>query len=202
MRGFAVSGLVALSVFMGRITPVHAAVENYALESPHTQVMFSISHMGLSNSYGKFTGYSGTLVIDRDAPEKSTVDVTIKTDSLDLNDKTWNEHVQAKDLLNVAVFPTMTFKSTLVTRTGDKTADMTGDLTLLGITKPVTLQVTFNDAKYIDMTKENRIGFSAKGTLKRSEFGMSHGIPFVGDDVALIIEVEAIRQDAPSEQKE
>ncbi len=172
--------------------PAKAEVETYTLDKPHTQIAFMINHMGFSNSLGKFTDYSGTLSFDRAEPAKSQVDVTIQTNSLDLDDATWNEHVKAADMLNVEKYPTMTFKSTGIEVTGEKTAKITGDLTLLGVTKPVTLDTVFNNAGPSPMGG-NKAGFSATTTLKRSDFGMSKGIPMVSDEVKIILEVEANR---------
>lgn len=174
--------------------PASAQVERYKFDDPHTQVVFMVNHMGFSNSIGKFTDYEGTIEFNRDEPAKSTVEVTIETDSLDFADDTWNEHVEAADMLNVEKFPTMTFKSTNIDVTGEKTAKITGDLTLLGVTKPVVLDTVFNNAGKAPMGNVYKAGFSATGTLKRSDFGMTKGIPMVGDEIKLIIEVEANRE--------
>ncbi len=171
--------------------PAFAAPEKFVLDKPHTQIIFSVSHMGLSNSFGKFVDYEGEINFDQAEPEKSNVDVTIKTASLDLDDEKWNEHMKNKDFFNVEQFPTMIFKSTKVEKTGDNTANVTGDLTLLGVTKPVTLAVVHNKTGKHPMKDIMASGFSATGTLKRSDFGMSYGLPMVGDDVKLIIEAEA-----------
>lgn len=174
----------------------HAEIETYQLEKPHTQIIFSVNHLGFSHSFGKFTDYAGTIVFDRGEPEKSKVDVAIKTASLDLEDEKWNEHLKSKDFFNVEKFPDMTFKSVNILKTGDKTAKLTGDLTILGVTKPVTLDVTFNNAGKHPMKDAMMAGFSARGKIKRSDFGMNYGVPMVGDDVDLIIEVEAIQEGA------
>lgn len=173
-----------------------AAPQSYEIEKPHTQIVFSVNHLGFSHSFGKFTDYSGTFVVDPDSVESSNVDVTINTASIDLDDQKWNDHLKNADFFNVEQFPTMTFKSTKVEKTGDKTANLTGDLTLLGVTKPVTLEVTLNGQGEHPFNKKQMIGFSAKGSLKRSDFGMGYGLPAVGDDITLMIEVEGIRQDA------
>ena len=172
-----------------------AAAEKYNLDKPHTQIIFSVNHLGFTNSYGKFTDYAGTLNFDEAQPEKSNVDVTIQTSSLNMDDEKWNEHLKSKDFFNVVQFPTMTFKSTKVEVTGDHTANVTGDLTLLGVTKPVTLVVTHNKTGKHPMKDIMASGFSATGTLKRSDFGMGYGVPMVGDEVKLIIEAEAYGED-------
>jgi len=177
-----------------------AEVEKYVLDKPHTQIMFRVSHLGFSHSVGKFTDYNGTFVFDRTTPEKSSTEVTIMTDSLDLADEKWNEHMKNEDFFNVAKFPQMTFKSTGVKVLSDNTADITGDLTLLGVTKPVTLHVTHNKSDKFPFGDRYVSGFSAEGVLKRSDFGMTYGLPAVSDEVELMIEVEGIRENAPGQE--
>lgn len=185
--------ILALTVlgFLMFAAPARAQVETYTLDKPHTQVIFNINHLGFSNSYGKFTDYEGTITLDRDNLANSSVEVTIQTGSIDLDDEKWNAHMKNEDFFNVEKYPTMTFKSTHVEVTGDNTANVTGDLTLLGETRPVTLAVTHNKSGKHPMADKQGVGFSATGTLKRSDFGMNYGLPMVEDEVDLIIEVEA-----------
>lgn len=172
-----------------------AAADRYVYDPAHTQVMFSVSHLGFSFSHGKFLKFTGGFTFDQEKPETSMADIVIQTDSINMDSEAWDTHLKNADFFNVEKFPTMMFKSTKVEKTGEKTAAMTGDLTLLGVTKPVTLNVTFNGAGPHPMSKKQAAGFSAKGTLKRSEFGMTNGLPMVGDDVNLMIEVEGVREE-------
>jgi polyisoprenoid-binding protein YceI len=192
MRHF-MPALLGFALVTGFAAP--ASAEKYILDKPHTQIIFVVNHMGFSNSYGKFTDYSGEINFDEAQPEKGDVNVTIQTASLDLDDEKWNEHMKTKDFFNVEQFPTMTFKSTKVEKTGDKTANITGDLTLLGVTKPVTLSTTLSKAGKHPMKDANAAGFTATADIKRSDFGMTNGIPMVSDDVKIIIEVEAYAED-------
>lgn len=195
------ASILTLSVaVLGFAAPAFAAPDMYKLETPHTQVMFSVSHVGFSHSYGKFTTYDGEISLDPKAPEKSFVRATIKTDSLQMSNDLWNEHLKGANFFDVTKYPDMTFTSTAVKMTGEHTADVTGDLTLHGVTKPVTLKVTHNKSDMDPFSNVYKSGFSATGTIKRSDFGMTYGLPAVGDDVAIIIEVEGIRQDS-QEQK-
>jgi polyisoprenoid-binding protein YceI len=178
-----------------------AEIELYHFEKPHTQILFSVNHLGFSNSHGAFTDYDGSFEFNRSEPEKSKIDAVIKTDSAEMNDKAWNDAVRGKDYFNAAQFPQMTFKSTGVKVTGEKTAKIIGDLTLLGVTKPVTLDVTFNKADKHPFSGKYVAGFSAKGSLNRSDFGMKSGIPFVSDKVEIEIEVEGIRQGKGTENE-
>lgn len=168
----------------------HAEPKTYSFDKLHTQILFFVNHLGFSYSNGKFLDFEGGFTFDETQPANGQVDVTIKTDSINMDDATWDDHLKAKDMFNVAEFPTMTFKSTKVDMTGDKTAKLTGDLTLIGVTKPVILDVTFNKCGEHPFSKKHTCGFSARGSLKRSEWGMMKGIPMLGDDVELRIEVE------------
>lgn len=168
------------------------AADKYKFDTVHSQVIFFVSHLGFSMSEGEFLEFDGGFSFDSDNWAKSSVDVTIKTDSISLDDKKWDDHMKNEDFFNVEKYPTMTFKSTRVESKDGKTGTITGDLTLLGVTKPVTLDVTFNKAGAHPFNpKKQLIGFSASGTLKRSEFGMKYALPAVGDEVEIRIEVEA-----------
>ena len=184
-----------LALFLMLPAAARAAQDRYIYDPVHTQIMFSISHLGFSHSHGKFNKFAGGFVFDQEKPETSAANIAIDTNSLDMDSAAWEEHLKGPDFFNVQKFPSMAFKSTKVVKTGDKTADVTGDFTLLGVTKPVTLHVIFNKADVFPMNKDYKAGFSITGTLKRSDFGMSSFLPMVGDDVSLIIEVEGIRQD-------
>ena len=188
------AGLMALS--SPALAAKKSAADSYAFDKVHTQVMFSVSHLGFSFSTGSFTTFDGGFTFDEAKPENSTVNVTIDTDSITLHDDKWEEHMKSEDFFNVAAFPTMTFKSTLAEKTGDNTGRLTGDLTLLGVTKPVTLDVIFNKGAVHPYTKQYVAGFSATGTLKRSDFGMVYGLPGIGDEVNITLEVEGIRNEA------
>lgn len=183
-----------LSGFCGQ-----AQAEQYTFDKAHTQIIFAVNHLGFSNSHGKFLEFDGGFSFDEAAPENASVNVAIKTASIDMDHEKWNAHLSNEDFFNVEKFPEMTFKSTAVEVTGDNTADVTGDLTLLGVTKPVTLSVTHNKSGKHAFSGKYVSGFSATGTLKRSDFGMNYGLPAVGDEVALIIQVEGEREEEAGE---
>ncbi|MCC6597891.1 MAG: polyisoprenoid-binding protein [Alphaproteobacteria bacterium] len=193
MRRILMTG--ALCALMFTPSLAHAQIENYTFDKEHTQIFFTVNHLGFSNSTGSFQTFDGGFTFDRGEPQKSKVELTIPTDSLEMNDDKWNEHLKGKDFFNVTAFPTMTFKSTKIDVTGENTANITGDLTLLGVTHPVTLAATLNKADKHPFGDKYMAGFSATASLKRSEFGMDYGLPMVGDDVKIHIEVEGIRED-------
>ena len=177
------------------LAPGLASAESYIIDSTHAHAGFRVSHFGYSTTLGQFRDIAGTLEFDQANPAASTVEVTIKTASVDTANDARDEHLRKADFFNVEQFPTMTFKSTHIEVTGEKTAKITGDLTLLGVTKPVTLDATFNQAAPHPMDNTRYVaGFSATGSLKRTDFGMNYAAPAIGDDIALIIEAEALRQ--------
>lgn len=174
----------------------------YTIDPSHTAVIFQVPHMGLSNYTARFTGVDATLAFHPEDAAMTALNVTIDATSVATNytgdykaghpnstHDTWDEDVAMDPKwMNAGEHPTVTFTATQITKTGATTADVTGDLTFLGVTKPLTLNVTYNGS--IDMRGTEKIGFSATGALKRSEFGMGAYIPNIGDDVNLIIETE------------
>lgn len=194
-----IRGLVAvLALCGGVLAATPAAAKNYVFDPVHTQILFSVEHLGFSFSHGAFTVFSGGFSFDPAAVEKSKVDVTIQSASVDLNDDKWNAHLKNADFLDVEQHPTIVFKSTSVEKTGDNTGKLHGDLTILAETKPVTLDVTWNKSGVHPYSKQFVAGFSATGTVKRSDFGMTYGLPGIGDDVKLVIQVEGVQQDFES----
>jgi polyisoprenoid-binding protein YceI len=165
---------------------------NYTIDPTHTQVIFSITHMGLSTFYGRLGAVTGTLSFDAAAPEQSALNVTIDMSTIDTHVPKLDADLTSS-FFNAAKFPTATFKATNIAKTGDHTGTVTGDLTIKGITKPVTLNVTFNGGRDSPIPfQPYRIGFDATGTVKRSDFGLTNTFwsGFVSDDITLAIEAE------------
>lgn len=164
--------------------PKQAATGAYQMETRHTQVLFSILHAGLTDYYGRFDKVSGSLLFDSHQPEKSSVDVSIDTASVNLKAPELIGELTAKQVFDSADFPQATFKSTSVVRTGPVSGKVTGDLTIKGITKPVTFNVTFRG------TANGQVAFHADAVIKRSDYDMTsmRWASFVSDDVHLIIE--------------
>lgn len=176
--------------------PASQAAENYTFDTVHSQIIFFVDHLGFAKSEGEFLDFDGGFTFDRENPSNSTINVSIDTDSIDMDDEAWDTHMKSDHFFNVEKFPKMTFKSTSIEVTGEKTANITGDLTLLGVTKPIVLKTVYNKSGENPYSKKFEAGFSATAALKRSDFGMTYGLPGVGDDVEIRIEVEAIRADS------
>lgn len=159
----------------------------YAVEPSHTEVMFGIDHLGFSTYYGQFPGASGTLTLDANAPAKSALDISIPVASVMTASPKLNEELAGPQWLDAGKFPTMTFHATKIVKTGAATADVTGDFTLHGVTRPVTLKATFHGAGAHPMTKAYTVGFDATGHISRKEYGVSTFEPLLGDDVQLTL---------------
>jgi polyisoprenoid-binding protein YceI len=163
---------IAVASFMGGAA---RAADKYALDPMHTFVVFKITDLGYAHVVGWFTAVAGQDPAD---VTKSSLNVTIKTASIDTHFAQRNKDLMSPDFLNVAEFPEMTFKSTSIEKTGDKTGRVTGELTLLGVTKPVTMEVTFNKVAPNPFNNNKpTAGFEAHTVIKRSDFGMKAEIP-------------------------
>ncbi len=170
-----------------------AAADSYAIDNSHTFPRFSYSHLGFSTQLSRFNKTTGKVMFDK-AAKTGQVDITIDTTSVDTGSSLFNEHIQAEDFLNTAKFPTATFKSTKVIFNGDKLSEIQGNLTLKGVTKPVTLTVTSFQAIPHPMAKKDAIGANAFTMIKRTEFGMGKYAPNVSDEVRIDIAIEAIKE--------
>ena len=171
-----------------------AAPETYTVDSGHSFPRFSYSHFGLSTQLSKFNKTTGTLVLDA-AAKTGSVDVVIDMKSVDTGSTAFNGHIQGEDFLDTARFPTASFKSTKVVFDGDKPSAIEGNLTIKGVTKPVTLKVTHFVSTAHPMLKKPAIGADASTVIKRSEFNAGKFAPNVGDDVTISLAVEAIKAD-------
>jgi polyisoprenoid-binding protein YceI len=160
---------------------------DYKVEPRHTQVSFSISHFGITDFSGFFSGASGTLRLDSSAASASELEVSIPVSSILTTVPLLDDQLKKDQWFDVAKFPNATFTSTKVAPTGNDSATITGDLTLHGVTKPITLKARLIGSGANPLDKSFNVGFEAVGTIKRSDFGIKQYVPLVGDDVALKI---------------
>lgn len=163
---------------------------DYTVESSHTQILFAYDHMGFSNNMGLISAPTGTLSLDPKNPAASKLSVTIPIANLTTGIPKLDEHLMKPDFFDSAKFPTATFVSTGVKVDGT-TADISGNLTIKGITKPVVLEAAFYGAGKApaQMGGKENVGFNATTAIKRSDFGMGYGVPMVGDEIELKITV-------------
>lgn len=170
----------------------------YTLDKSHASLIIRVNHIGYSNFTARFENWDAALNLDPAAPENSSINVTIDPRSIESdNPPAGFIDIMRNDFLKSREFPQITFRSTRIERTGPNTARITGDLTLLGVSKPVTLEARFNGGyEGMALDPNARVGFSAHGSFNRSDFGMSYGLPpegstlGVGNAVEVIVETE------------
>ncbi len=184
---------LAVSAFLAPISSASADPSAYTFDPTHTEIRFCWSHLGFSRQCAHFLKYDGELLYDEGNPENSTLKVTIKTDSIETRAPKFNEHMKDQ-LFDVERYPEATFKSTKFKRTGDNTGKVTGDLTIHGATSTVTLDVTLNRSGIHPMSKLLTLGVGAKTEIRRTDFGVSEGVPFVSDEVSIEIQTEMFRK--------
>jgi len=171
--------------------PAFAEPVTYTLDTHHTFPRFSYTHLGFSKQIQRFDKTSGTVVYDADA-KTASVDITIDMTSIDTGYDVFDGHLQGKDFFDTADYPTATFKSTKVNFDGDTPVSVEGELTMKGITKPVTLEITsFKSTDSHPMLKKPAIGASAITTVKRTDFNAGKYVPAVSDEVVIDIALEA-----------
>ncbi|MDD2662334.1 MAG: YceI family protein [Dechloromonas sp.] len=185
--------IATLVLALAAAAPALAAPETYVLDGTHSFPRFSYSHFGYSTQLSRFDKTTGKIVFDK-AAKTGAVDIVIDTKSVNTGYATFNEHIQGEDFLDTAKYPTATFKSTKVVFDGDKPVAVEGNLTLKGVTRPVTLTVTSFQAMPHPMLKKDAIGANAHVVVKRSEFNAGKYAPYVGDEVRIDVAVEAIKE--------
>ena len=188
-------GLIAAVLALGAV----AAQESYTTDPYHTFPHFEVGHLGYTGIRGRFDKTAGKFTIDR-AAKTGSLEITVQTAAVTTGDnergsrpRTRDAHLHTADFFNVVEFPSMTFKSTGVKFSGDHPAIIAGNLTLLGASKPVTLQVETWRCGQHPVSKKEMCGGSAVGLFKRSEFGMKYGIPLFSDEIKLWIGFEAYK---------
>jgi polyisoprenoid-binding protein YceI len=182
--------LFAALVFAAAAPAVAAPVE-YVFDPTHTQIEFTYSHLGFSNITGRFDTVEGKLVYDPENPSASSAEATLQIASLDTGVDKLDAHLKASDFFDAEKFATATFKSTAVAAAGEGKLSLTGDLTIHGVTRPVTFDVTINKIAEHPMRKVPSAGFDATATIKRSDFGVGNYAPAISDEVTIEITVEA-----------
>ena len=167
--------------------PAKVKPGTYAVEPTHTQVIFSVMHLGFTNYSGTFSGVSGSLSVVPNTPGAMAVSITVPVSTVATTSTKLDGELKSADWLDAAHYPTMVFRSTGVTQTGPDTADVAGTLTLHGTTRPLTLHATFNGTGVNMLDSKTTIGFQLSGVLRRSDFGVTKYVPLVSDEVRLTI---------------
>lgn len=192
-------GLLLL-VMTAAVDPATAA-ETYKIDKDHTEIRFTYNHMGLTTQAGQFLEYQGSLTFDETKPEASTLAVTIQAASITTHVPVLDKKLRGPDFFDAGVHPQITFKSTRVIRTGAKTGRVIGDLTIRGITRPVTMAVTFNFGGVHPLAMAlpkykgaKAVAFSARTEILRSDFGLGKYAPLTSDAVVISIETEMLNR--------
>ena len=195
-KALLISSALALTTVAGAALP-----SQWQLDDSHTRVGFSVNHLGFSTTMGHFNDVKGVVNYDVKAPSKTNMSFTIATDSIDTNWNARDEHLKKAEFFNVAKYPTMTFKSTSVKFINPQQAKVTGDFTMLGQTKPLTLDVTLNKIANSPLTKEPVIGFRATGNIDRAAYGMTAFADGITTNVPIQIDGELIEKKAQTNKK-
>lgn len=188
---------LALIAVMVTGMAVSVQAENYVFDRAHSHIGFAVTHLGLSRVKGNFSDFNGNINYDPANPAKSAVEVTIQAASIDTKAESRDKHLKSPDFFAVDSFPTLTFKSTSITPKNEKSFEVNGDLTMRGVTKPVTLTVEMVGAMD-DPMMGKRLGFTASGKINRQDFGVAWsktldaGGLVVSNEVDLVLEVEAV----------
>ena len=181
---------VAMSLTLA--SAAQAEPVTYMLDASHSQIVFSYNHLGFSTTTGMFSGFEGTIEIDAENPSASSVEVSFPAQSLITGWPAREGHFLSEDFFDSDANPLVTFTSTAIEVIGDNTGMITGDLTMNGITKSVVLDATMNQLAVHPMANLPWAGFDATTTLLRSDFDMGQFAPFVGDEIAINISIEAM----------
>lgn len=176
--------------------PAQVQSGNYVLDPAHGKITWSMDHMGFSTYVGQFTDVSATLNLDVRNPSASKLQAEVKTDSVGSLNSALDNHLKSADFLDTAKYPTAGFQATTIRLVDADTAEIKGNLTLHGVTKPIVIKADFNQAGINPVDKKYTVGFDGHAEIKRSDFGINYGVPLLGDKVTLHFEAEFKLQDA------
>ena len=180
--------LLSMTALSGAVSPAWAA--KFDIDPVHSGIAFYIDHLGFSKVIGVAQQFSGTFDFDASKPDTSSLDVKVIVASISTNNKQRDDDIQGADWFNATEFPEITFVGKEFKKTADNTGQIVGDLTIAGVTKSTTLDVTFNKEGQNPWNKNHVVGFSATTKVKRSDFGMKAAHGMIGDEVDLVIQVE------------
>lgn len=187
------SVFLAAGLAFGLSTAALAAPEQYVLDPSHSQIVFSYNHLGFSTTTGMFSGFEGTIQFDQEDPAASSVSVSFPAKSMITGWTARDEHFMSPDFFGADDAEMVSFTSTTIEVTGEKTALITGDLTINGVTKPVVLDAVLNQAGQHPMENKPWAGFSATTSVLRSDFNLGMFAPYISDEVAIQISIEAVK---------
>ena len=186
--------MAALVMVLGAASQQARAADTYKIDPVHAAVLYKISHLGLANAYGRFNEPTGKVVLDNDDPSKSSFEFEVDADKVDTGNAKRDAHLKSPDFFNARQFPKISYKSTSVSKKGDNQYELIGDLTMHGVTKPITFVVTKTGEGKGLKPDEVRTGWEAQVDLKRTDWGIKGLVGPVGDDVHLTVSFEGVKQ--------
>ena len=184
--------LVASVLLWGISAAMPASAQTYQIDPVHSSLVFRVKHMDTAYVYGMFTSMKGTVVVDEANPARSSINIEVDANSVYTHNEQRDNHLRGPDFFNTRQFPKVTFKSTQVRRINANTVQVRGDLTIRGVTRPITASVTLT-GKGKNPQGKDIIGFETRFTIRRSEFGIRYGLPGLGDEVQVTLSIEAAR---------
>jgi len=187
------SKLIIVTLFVGSLGLAAQAADTYQIDPVHSSVVFKVRHLNVTDFYGRFNDVTGTVTLDPSNPAADSLDLEVKSDSIDTHTEKRDQVLKGPDFFNVKQFPTIAFKSAKIEKAGDDTYNVTGNLTLRGVTKPLTLEFKIT-GKGKGMKDEYRAGGETQFTIRRGDFGMTYMPGIAGDDITLIISLEGIKK--------
>jgi polyisoprenoid-binding protein YceI len=191
---------IALTLFPpGKATSIPEIPENYDIDPVHSFAVFKIKHLNLGYVWGRINSPMGSIVLDGADPTKSSVTLGLKAENVDTNNKERDKHLRSPDFFNAEKFPTISFKSTSIRKTGENDYEVAGTFTLLGKAKEIVIRLRLIGSGK-DAWGNFRTGFDGDFTIKRSEFGMTHMLDSIGDEVLIYVSVEGVRKGAQSSE--
>ena len=186
--------LSIVAMLVGSLQSVQAQAVTYRIDPVHSFIIFRVKHLNTGFAYGRFNTFSGTIVVDERNPANSSIELEIDANSVDTGNSQRDDHLRSPDFFSARQFPKITFKSTRVRKINDTTVEVQGDLTMRGVTRPITARVTLT-GKGRNQRGQEIIGFETTFTIRRSQFNINYGLNGgLADEVRVTFAVEGIRQ--------
>lgn len=194
--------IVAVFILAGVLTASPAHADTWVFDKQHTEIRFSWDHLGLSRRSGRFLDFEGNLEFSPTEPQAGSIELSIRTVSVSTGTKELDDALRSNDFFAAVQHPRITFKSTEIVKTGERTGEIRGDLTILGVSKPISLNATWNFTGEHPLSGVNPTyqgkwvsGFTATAKVQRSAFGLKRGIPLLSDDIEIGIDAVFLRKD-------
>ncbi len=192
-RGLLTWSVLSLGLSLSAGFSTVRAADTFTVDPVHSSLIFRVKHFNVGHIYGRFNQYSGSFAFDERNPADCKLDIEVRIDSIDTANADRDKHLKGPDFFNAKEFPAMTFKATRMKAADEKTYDVTGDLTIHGVTKPVTVKLERLGTAKDPRSGKPRTGWETTFSINRSDFGMKYGVPAIGDEVRITVAIEGIQ---------